>query len=160
MVISVNTEKMNELSNLAMNISSELSEACSCLSPVTIHNDWNCVERDNINEAIMINKKCVGELMSCAENISSVVAKTADSFTEFEMKNPQALLGLHSTLSESLAIYTPSSGMGRIVGPGGKMPRPADLPTFSHAGEKPFIVYPIHMWDKPIRIIDMHNKSN
>ena len=159
MIISVNTERISELSTLAMNISSELSSAYTALFPVTTHDDWNCAERDDINDAVLTNKKCVGELMSCAERFASIVSKTADSFNEFELKNPHTLLELQTSLSESLSIYTPLANMGRIIGPGGKMPRPKDLPEINLIGKPSFLFYPVYTWDKPIRMIDFSEKN-
>lgn len=155
MIISVNTDKMNELANLAASVSAELSEACACLSPVTVHDDWNCAERDVINEAIQINKKSAADLMNCAENFSSAMTKTAESFTDFELKNPLALQSLKESFSKTISIYTPNSGLGRIVGPGGMMPRPFDLPILDEKHVDPFVLYPLYTWDKPIRMIDI-----
>lgn len=156
MVISINTEKMNELSNLAMSISSELSEACVCLSPITAHNDWNCAERDNINEAILTNKKCAGDLINFAESFSSAVTKAATAFTDLEKKNPQALLDLQAILSESFSVYTPSS-VGHVSsynwnGTPSHLNPLIEL-DLSNESLNPYLLYPLTTWDKPIKMI-------
>lgn len=155
MIISLNTEKMNELANLATHFSSELSQACSCLTPVTTHDDWNCAERDNINEVIHMTKKCAEDLTDCSQSFSSSVIKAADSFTQLETRNPQALMELQSALSKSLAMYTPSEFPGRIIGPGGVMPRPLELQGLDLDRINPHLLYPLKTWDKPISMIEI-----
>ena len=158
MVISINTEKMNELSNLAMRISSELSEACVCLSPIAAHNDWNCAERDSINEAILTDKKCAGNLMTFAESFASAVTKAATAFTDLEQKNPQALLDLQSILSETCSVFTPSSP-GHVSGYdwNGSL-SPLNLSIELGLNKEPlssYLLYPLKTWDKPIKMIEM-----
>ena len=158
MVISVNTEKMNELSNLAVSISAELSDACVCLSPITEHNDWNCAERDGINEAILTEKKSAGDLMSFAETFASAVTKAATAFIDLEKKNPQALMELQSILSETCSVYTPSSSRHVSGNVWNGTPSPLD-PSIAldliNNSLNSYLLYPLTTWSKPIKMVEI-----
>lgn len=117
MIISVNTEAMNQLAGMAAEICAELSAANDCLAPVTVHDDWNCAERDRINDIIINIKKFSDCLKDNAESVSSAVRSAADSFDEFERKQPQSLQNLHGSLSKTLSVYTPSTApLTQIIG--------------------------------------------
>ena len=106
MTISVNTDTMNEIAALAAQISTELTEASQCMFSITEHDDWNCIERDRINEIIVNLKRCAEQLKDCADDYSAAVRKSADSFNEFEKTNPQYLQDMHTSLADVLKIKT------------------------------------------------------
>ena len=122
MLISIDTVLMNELADLANAVCEELTEANICFNPITTHDDWNCAERDKINDIIINCKKYADALKEGSQNFSSSVRKAADSFDAFERQNPQALLNLHSVFERALVIPTPKLPWHPIVGPGGIKP--------------------------------------
>lgn len=155
MTISVNTDTMNEIAALAARISSELTEANQCMFSITEHNDWNCVERDKINEIIFNLKKCAEQLKDCADDYSAVVRKSAASFDEFEKTNPNYLQDMHSALANALKIETPIKKeftalvplkdiINQIIGPGGVHPR----------FRNPILPYVFNNLDQQIKVVN------
>lgn len=154
MIISVDTTIMNELASISKSICQEMSEVCSCLIPISSHDDWNCSERDDINEAILANKRIAEELMTLTENFASTINKAADSFNEYETKNPQALLDMQSVISDSLAIYTPTVEKKEIS----LLLLKPDLSALKDKTVhiEPWI-YHLKEWDNPIKVINYND---
>lgn len=127
MLISVDIELMNELADLANAVCEELTEANACFTSVTTHDDWNCSERDTINDIIIHCKQFAEELREGSQSFSASIRKASDTFNEFEHRNPQALQEVHSAIERTLSVYTPVHWI--MVGPGGRhpMPKPTGL---------------------------------
>lgn len=161
MIISLNTDTMNELAACAMQINSELEEACACLAPITEHDDWNCAERDNVNEAIIQLKACFNQLKDCSENFSSVVRKAAFSFSELELSHSQTLQGLHSVLANALAINTPDGMPDSIQSLNCVHP----WHVFNNSDPVPFPLsqsyypYIVKNFDTPLKVVDFRRIS-
>lgn len=109
MIVSLNTQTLNELSQESISVSTEISAAFDCLSPIVEHNDWNCSERDLINEMINTIKLFSKELKESAESFSSSLQQTASSFDDLEKKTPSSMQSTHAIFAEKLSIKTPTS---------------------------------------------------
>lgn len=89
MIISVDTEIMRLMANLSRDIDTELDGATSHLTTVVDHNDWNCKERDVINETVNNVKKRNQRLKEDFEHFDSVIQQIANQFDEAEAAIPQ-----------------------------------------------------------------------
>lgn len=117
MIISVDTEIMNRMALLAQQANDEIDRQAAILSPVTEHYDWNCFERDIINEAIISIKNKSKKMQETIENFSSAIRSAAEQFNAEENAIPgkyqylDALLGNNfSSVSELQGSVTKSAG--------------------------------------------------
>lgn len=104
MKISIDTGIMNEIAAISTEIGDLLGEANAALAPVIEHDDWNCSERDIINERLMYVKKSGASLDESAAALSSAFNDIAVRFTEMEKSIPfdlsDMISGMGSALSE------------------------------------------------------------
>ena len=114
MIVSIDTQTVSEISQDSINVSAEVTAAFECLAPVVEHNDWNCRERDTINEMITTIKQFSQELKENAETFSSSLQQTASSFNELENKTPVAMQGFHAAIADNLSIKTPTTVINGI----------------------------------------------
>lgn len=104
MIISVDTEKMNTMASLAQSVNSEIDACVTSLIPVVEHNDWNCKERDLINEGIISVKKNAGVLRETIDSFSSLMKQVAVLFDEFEASLPNKYQHIDSLLGTTFSI--------------------------------------------------------
>lgn len=104
MIISIDTEKINTIASLAQNINLEIDETVSALLPVVEHNDWNCVERDAINESILEVKKNVCCLQEYIESLASAMKQVASLFDAFEASVPSKYQYIDSLLGSVFSV--------------------------------------------------------
>ncbi len=107
MIISVDTEKMLTISNLANQINAELEACANILMPVVEHNDWNCKERYAINDAINAIKSNSNILFDGIGDFAKSIVKVTDMFNEFEASIPNKYQHLDAVLGSMFAIETP-----------------------------------------------------
>lgn len=105
---------MNDIAEISTEISSLLNDAYGILSPITEHDDWNCRERDTINERILDVKRAGKSLSETAVSLSSAFRNIAEIFTEMENSTPfdlsDAVAGFGSALSEPYSSYESNVG--------------------------------------------------
>lgn len=104
MIISIDTEKMNTMASLAQNVSVEIESCVASLMPVVEHNDWNCKERDVINEGIVSTKKNAVILQETLDSFSSLMKQVASLFDAFEASLPNKYQHIDSLLGSTFAI--------------------------------------------------------
>ena len=104
MIIAVDTEKMNAIANLAQSIYTEMDACAASMMPVVEHNDWNCKERDLINESIVNVKKNTALLQESLEQFSSMMRQVASMFDAFEASLPNKYQQIDAFLGNAFAI--------------------------------------------------------
>ncbi len=116
MIISVDTRKMDTIVAAASGVSTEIDACVSTLLPVVEHNDWNCKERDGINDGITAVKNKVRQLQENVTVFADMVKKTAAMFDAFELSVPnkyqQLDLMLGAVFAESCAAPSTVSHVG------------------------------------------------
>ena len=117
MIISVDTEKMNTMATMAQNINTNIDDAVVALVPVVEHNDWNCKERDQINEGIVAVKNYVRGLQETIDAFSSQVRQIAMLFDAFEAGIPNKYQHLDALLGSAFSVECPVQSNN--VTPGG-----------------------------------------
>lgn len=115
MTISVDTEKIKLMSSLIQNANSEIDECVANLSFVTEHNDWNCKERDLINEGILEVKKDAAILQESIDYFAAIMKRIADMFDEFESAIPNKYQKIDAYLGTTLSIPCEESSVGAFT---------------------------------------------
>lgn len=104
MIISIDTEKMNTMASLAQNVRAEIDDCVTSLIPVVEHNDWNCKERDLINDGIIGVKKNAVILQEALDSFSSLMKQVASLFDAFEASLPNKYQQIDAFLGSTFAI--------------------------------------------------------
>lgn len=103
MIISVDTEKMNSMASLAQRINAEIDLCITALLPVVQHSDWNCRERDEINDGIATIRKNATVLQENIDTFSSRLKYVASLFDEYEASLPNQYQQISTLLGNSFS---------------------------------------------------------
>ena len=87
MIIDVNPQTITEIAQTIANAYGEVEEAARILTSITEHNNWNCKERDAINDYTQSNAREILE-NQCKnpETFANVMKTVAENFTTDEQK--------------------------------------------------------------------------
>lgn len=108
MIISIDTEMMNTMAALAQDASIAQEESVVSLIPVVEHYDWNCKERDEINERIVSIKKGNQRLSETLQEFAQSIRRVANQFDEEERAIPSRYQHLDTLLGQVGASETTS----------------------------------------------------
>lgn len=83
MIIDVNPQTITEIAQTIANAYGEVEEAARILTSITQHNNWNCKERDAINDYTQSNAR---EILKISENrkFCKFMKMVAENFTTDE----------------------------------------------------------------------------
>ena len=84
MITKVDATIMKDMASISLRARNEIEAAANILNSVTTHNDWNCVERDWINESICDVKRFNETVSRNIESYSSSISQQANRFSEYE----------------------------------------------------------------------------
>lgn len=104
MIISIDTEALRQMAELASNCNLIIEESVKRINMVTTHDDWNCKERDQINERITQNKnkqKLIAERML---EFSSYMNTASGVFSETEEAIPHSFQHIDTMIASALAL--------------------------------------------------------
>lgn len=114
MKISIDTQIMNDIAEISSQISTLITDAHALLAPVTEHDDWNCKERDIINERLMAVKKAGTALDETSVMLAAAFRDISERFMQMEKSIPFDLSGtvseIGNVLSEPYSSYTSNAG--------------------------------------------------
>ena len=109
MIISIDTDLMHSMSGYADCVNEEIDTCMTYLSKVVEHNDWNCKERDAINDSITEVKMESRRLKEKVEEFANIIRQIADRFNMFENSAITQTQNLEVLLGSSLAVTTGES---------------------------------------------------
>lgn len=104
MLISINTEVLASVAALARSINEEINEISAIMNRVTTHDDWNCKERDGINDAIVENRNMQTTVQNMSENFAALLTDIADRFLEAEKTLPNKFQGIDAILGTAISV--------------------------------------------------------
>ena len=114
MIISIDTEMMNTMAGLAQQASEEQDASVVSLIPVVEHYDWNCKERDEINERILNIKKGNQKLSETLQEFAQAIRNVANRFDEEENAIPGRYQYIDTLLGQASAGETPSDNVSTV----------------------------------------------
>ncbi len=103
-MIIVDTEKIFAMSSLAMQTKDVLESCVKIISSLTEHNDWNCIERDYVNESLLTTKSKVLSLNNNIDYFSGTLKNVASQFESFENAIPNQYQSLENSFADYFAI--------------------------------------------------------
>jgi hypothetical protein len=111
MIIDVNPQTITGIAQTIANAYGEVEEAARILTSITEHNNWNCKERDAINDYTRSNAQEILKISEKSGNFANVMKVVAEMFTSVE-----------SIIASMLTIQPIGSGTTTSNIPEGVMP--------------------------------------
>ena len=132
MIIDVNPQTITEIAQTIANAYGEVEEAARILTSITEHNNWNCKERDAINEYTHSNAQEILKISEKSGNFANVMKMVAETFATDEKNISEMFTSVESVIGSILSIQPIGGGTttGNIpegVMPIGKSGGPGDI---------------------------------
>ena len=107
MEIKIDTTLMQVMSGKALLAKESVEDAMKSAEVITVHDDWNCAERDMINECIKTIKK--NNAITCENMIlySSKINSLANQLDEFDRSLLSQFSGVDSSVGELFRVSSP-----------------------------------------------------
>lgn len=112
MIISINTDTINQMAAAVNSANQELENCAAVLSTVMEHNDWNCLERDAINESIRTLKAKAAKLEEDMGRFAGAMRQAAQDFNDLEQSLPAQFQHMDTVLAQLNGI--PSGGTAGV----------------------------------------------
>lgn len=108
-MISIDSDIMRSIADNAASAVQEIHSGQEKLLNVTTHDDWNCRERDQINERVTELKKSVTVLQQTTERYLEIIKRTADRFDVADLNITKSFQGVRDRLGKAFSIPTPNT---------------------------------------------------
>lgn len=89
---------------IARRANEAITEAMNLLNRIVVHNDWECAERDAINDNTIRNKNDARYIQQCAEQFYRNVEMSADLFRQAEQELRQSFETVEGPLGTFLSL--------------------------------------------------------
>lgn len=122
MIIDVNPQTITEIAQTIANAYGEVEEAARILTSITEHNNWNCKERDAINEYTHSNAREILKISEKSGNFANVMKMIAENFTADEKNISEMFTSVESVIGSILSIQPIGGGTTTGNIPEGVMP--------------------------------------
>lgn len=122
MIIDVNPQVVTGIAQTIANACSEVEEAVKILTSITEHNNWNCKERDAINDYTRSNSQEILKISEKSGNFANVMKMVAENFTADEKNLSEMFTSVESIIASMLSIQPIGSGTTTSNIPEGVMP--------------------------------------
>ena len=103
-MISIDSDVLRGLATAANATVSEISAGVEKLNAVTTHDDWNCAERDQINEQITAAKKKINTLSINTQTFLDLIRQSANRFDEVDSNTTKAF----QSVIPALVLFFPA----------------------------------------------------
>ena len=122
MIIDVNPQTITEIAQTIANAYGEVEEAARILTSITEHNNWNCKERDAINDYTHSNAREILKISQKSGNFANVMKIVAENFTTDEKNISEMFTSVESMIGSILSIRPIGAGNRTSNLPEGVMP--------------------------------------
>ena len=110
MIIDVNPQTITEIAQTIANAYGEVEEAARILTSITEHNNWNCKERDAINDYTQSNAREILKISEKSGNFANVMKTVAENFTTDEKNISEMFTSVESMIGSILSIRPIGAG--------------------------------------------------
>lgn len=104
MIIKIDTAVMRQMANTSLRVESLVEEAMKLSNAITTHNDWNCQERDVINDSVSLVKKNNVRINEKVEIFANKIAASAEQFDELDRSLLTRFQQFDSSVGELFAV--------------------------------------------------------
>lgn len=110
MIIDVNPQTITGIAQTIANAYGEVEEAARILTSITEHNNWNCKERDAINDYTQSNAREILKISEKSGNFANVMKTVAENFTTDEKNISEMFTSVESMIGSILSIRPIGAG--------------------------------------------------
>lgn len=103
-MIIINTDDLGQVMELLAAANREIDDALSILTQVTVHSDWGCPERHQINDMVRTNRNLISQLQSDTESFCAATQKVIADFVETEKGISNLFPSVEALLEKVLSI--------------------------------------------------------
>lgn len=103
-LIDINTEELQQYVQIARQANEALTQAASLLNSVVEHNDWQCPEREAINQNTARNRADSMRLQEDAEKFYTAIVQASEDFLRAESEVNQNINGVDELIARFLSL--------------------------------------------------------
>ena len=109
-VLNIDTDVLRNSVSIAERANQEISEAMNLLNQITIHSDWICPQRDEINNYTRMNKERIRVIQSNSSSFYNAIRESSNIFDDTERENMNAHNNLDGIIARILSISPSTFG--------------------------------------------------
>ena len=109
-ILNIDTDILRSLVSTAEKTNEEISEACTLLNQIVVHNDWECDERTRINENTVTNRTSALTIQNHATAFYNAIKQASSLFDEAENKNITRVNGLDDKIGKIASVVPGITG--------------------------------------------------
>lgn len=106
-MISIDTELLKQMARASQTALTELQEAEQIINSITVHNDWGCKERVQINANIQKNRTVMKQLRDAGVNYTGVLTQIAGDFVTEEKGISDLFHSMEEIIGHFLSLRVP-----------------------------------------------------
>lgn len=110
-IIDINTDELKNAVTIARRANEQLTEAMNLLNQIVVHNDWECSERDQMNENTVRNKADINNIQNNAEVFYNNICYASDRFSALEQEIYDSFGLVEGPLGTFLSLVPQNSGL-------------------------------------------------
>ena len=108
-LLDVNTDELKTAVSIARKANEQLTDAMEALNRIVIHTDWECAERDDMNENTSRNRRDIGNIQENCETLYSNICYAADCFCNLEQEVASSFGTIEGPLSSFISLIPQNS---------------------------------------------------
>ena len=105
-MITIDSDILRSMTSVAGTAVDDITSGKDKLYNVTTHDDWNCVERDYINDGIMNMKKKIDILQGKTSYFLELIKQSADKFDSVDCETSRFFQDTNGSIGDSFAIQS------------------------------------------------------
>lgn len=109
-ILVIDTDALRDAVTTAKQTNDAITEACTLLNQVVIHNDWECSERTQINANTMANRQTAQEIQDHTSAFYQAITQASAQFDEVEQNNITRVNGVEGILSQIVSVVPGITG--------------------------------------------------
>lgn len=110
--LDIDTDILRSAVTTAKQTNEAITEAYNILNQVVVHNDWECIERTQLNEKTVANREEAREIQNNSSAFYSAIEKASVQFDEVEQRNISRVNRVEELLSQILSVVPGITGDG------------------------------------------------
>lgn len=115
-ILELDTDLLRQSVATAKQTNDAISEACTLLNQVVVHQDWKCQERTKINENTVANRQMAQQIQSHTASFYQAISQASNRFDEVEQNTISYVNQVESLLAQIMTV---------VQGIGGGVSQPA-----------------------------------
>ncbi len=112
MEIRIDTSIMQQMASTSLRAKDSLEESIKAAKSIVSHNDWNCIERDSIDDGILQLQKSNDLMCEHMETFSKLLNTIADQINQFDREFESGFAAFDSLVGD---LYS-KKYQGAVVG--------------------------------------------